>query len=221
MKLSNDFAKVGDDMQQPVDFYRAGLEMLEEQGTGAGISTVSLCDRLGVSRGSFYHHFDSFDAYVERFLDYWVEQGIHAPAREAAAPDNLTERSANFIRAVGETAAQTENAIRVWSSSNDVAAETLRRVDRLRVDFVRDSLMRAGADEPTAELYAQISVAAFVGLQVRGLNGDQDLVEAMFQEIEAAFLQVAGEATSVTRGAAQRTGNGRLRMHALMYFRDH
>jgi AcrR family transcriptional regulator len=52
------------------DYFEAGLQLLAEGG--AKIVTIgNLCHRLGVTKGSFYHHFESGPEFMRALLLYW------------------------------------------------------------------------------------------------------------------------------------------------------
>ena len=58
-------------------FLEAGLDLLAEGGVSA-VTIAALCDRLGVTKGSFYHRFDDVAAFHAALLSSW-EAGTHAP----------------------------------------------------------------------------------------------------------------------------------------------
>jgi len=51
-----------------------GLALLEESGAEA-LTIESLTSRLGVTKGSFYHHFTNYQDFQESLLVYWEEAG--------------------------------------------------------------------------------------------------------------------------------------------------
>jgi len=52
------------------DWILAGQDMLRAEGI-AGLKLASLTGRLGVSTGSFYHHFADFEDYLGAVAEYF------------------------------------------------------------------------------------------------------------------------------------------------------
>lgn len=73
-------------------FVTAAVELITEQGAAA-LKVGPLCRRLGVTTGSFYHHFDGLGALVEAVLAAWEEASTRvvgeAVARIAEADDAI------------------------------------------------------------------------------------------------------------------------------------
>ena len=55
------------------DYFDAGLELLASGGIGA-VTISALCYRLGVTKGSFYHHFSSQTEFQDELLAYWASE---------------------------------------------------------------------------------------------------------------------------------------------------
>ena len=51
------------------DYFDAGFELLASGGVGA-VTIAALCYRLGVTKGSFYHHFSSQTAFQNELLAF-------------------------------------------------------------------------------------------------------------------------------------------------------
>ncbi len=68
-------------------YFEAGLELLAERGHG-GLTIAALCERLGVTKGSFYHHFDDMAGYVRLLLGHWEDE--HA-TRLIALSESVTD----------------------------------------------------------------------------------------------------------------------------------
>lgn len=183
---------------QRVDFFRAGLSLLEEQGSNS-VTAVAVCERLEVTRGSFYHHFSNFDDYLVALLDYWSEFFTSSRRGLLEKEVDLGPRSDVFIELGGALPHNLENAMRAWATTNPIVREAVRRVDSTRLSYVEDSLRRAGCDPATATLYAHIATSAFIGLEARGLVGDQQLLRRVFEEIEWAVMTRIGASPPVRR----------------------
>src|SRR6478736_6663899 len=71
------------------DWVTAGLRMLAERGIDA-VAVEPLCQRLGVTKGSFYWHFADRAALHAAMLDLWRERGtaeiVERTARVTGGP---------------------------------------------------------------------------------------------------------------------------------------
>ena len=54
-------------------FFQAGFDVLAESGYG-GLKLASVCGRLGVTSGSFYHHFANWSEYTRQLITHWQVQ---------------------------------------------------------------------------------------------------------------------------------------------------
>jgi hypothetical protein len=70
-------------------YFEAGLDVLSDLGHG-GLTLAEVCNRLGVTTGSFYHRFSGWPAYTEelvarRRIDTLIEVGLMLPRGAEAA----------------------------------------------------------------------------------------------------------------------------------------
>ena len=55
------------------DYFREALAVLDEFGSDA-LTIAVLCDRLDVTKGSFYHHFGGMPGFITQLLEYWERE---------------------------------------------------------------------------------------------------------------------------------------------------
>lgn len=138
-----------------------GLEILAESGF-RGLTIESVCTRLGLSKGSFYHHFDGMSDYRRALLSYFeeresqdfIERANAAPG--AAGESRLRYMVADVLAAEGGRP-DLENAVRGWASSDPVAREYLDRIDLARVEFFRQQFEAMGLEQQVAADFARIA----------------------------------------------------------------
>lgn len=148
------------------DYLRAGLEILGETGSD-GLTISALCERLSVTKGSFYHHFSGMPAFHTAVLAYWErEHNDRLITASDTGSDTvwqipvLTEIAANLPHA-------TEAAIRAWGKSNHEVAECQARVDASREGRIFEVLASLGLDQRKAELLTNMAVSILIGFQHR------------------------------------------------------
>ena len=159
------------------------MELLADEGPQA-VSVTGLCAAVGVSTGSFYHHFDGWDDFLDKFLTYWQQQQTTRIMELALRHDDPKER---FL-VLGELAVAVphapEAAIRAWAYDSDVVAKSQERVDQERLGFAEEVIFGLIPDRRKARFLAVHLVATFVGLQgLRPPLGSEEVagVLAFFQ----------------------------------------
>jgi AcrR family transcriptional regulator len=147
-----------------IDYFAVALTVLADEGHGA-LKIGTLCRSLGVTAGSFYNYFGSFDGFVDELLGYWEQektQRIFAAA--SAVPDPVGR-----VRLVKSLAVElphgAETAIRAWAHVNPSVAEAQRRVDQERRTALREVLAGVIPIEREADELAIIGISLLVGIQ--------------------------------------------------------
>lgn len=174
------------------DYYREALDVLAEWGSEA-LTIASLCDRLGVTKGSFYHHFGSMPAFVTQLLAYWEAEHGDALVSPKTVPDP-TERLRALFDAASGLPHETEAAIRAWGRSNAEVAESTERVDRRRERRIVDTVVALGVDRPRARTLGRLAVDALVGAQQREQRVDARRLRQVFDQLRRMILLEADPA---------------------------
>jgi len=121
------------------------LEVLETDGV-AGVRIEILAKRLGISKSGFYWHFKDRDQLLKEMLDVWSHEvtGVITENQDllALAPKNRLIKTAEIILEYDLT--RYEIPIRQWALQDAVAARTVRKVNRLRLDFLRGAFSELG-----------------------------------------------------------------------------
>ena len=129
----------------PRDWLEAGQALLRRGGLRA-LKLRPLADELGVSTGSFYHHFADFGAYQGRLADYWAEgqvtELLDAVARAEPDPVGRIRRLAQVVRRRGLS--RLSIAMRAWADGDARAQAAVERHDAIMLGFLTDCLHGAG-----------------------------------------------------------------------------
>jgi AcrR family transcriptional regulator len=140
-----------------------GLALLEEAGAEA-LTIESLTDRLGVTKGSFYHHFTNYQDFKERLLSFWEEEGtlriIHWAEQEVSPPDKL----ARVLRASLHPS-RLEVALRAWALQDEQVRVHQQRIDQQRLAYLEAVVYATRADHLYAKLLARVLYSLYVGSQ--------------------------------------------------------
>lgn len=146
------------------DWIQAGFELLAEQGIEA-LKIDRLCGRLGVTKGSFYWHFDGMPSYRATLIGSWGElrdadRRIVDDVADLTPRERLSQMMASLVSPRHWTL---ERAMREWARSDDTVAESVRAADRRLLQAVRQAFLDYGFDADEADLRANATFAAGIG----------------------------------------------------------
>lgn len=147
-------------------FLDAAFDALCESGWQA-VRINPLCATLGVTKGSFYWHFESHEALGQAMLAAWERAGtediiaaVDGAHGDAQAQVRLLLRT---VFAESPRNDRIEAAIRAWAASDREAAATVARVDARRLAYVRDLLQAAGASRAVATHRSALLYRTLIG----------------------------------------------------------
>jgi AcrR family transcriptional regulator len=166
------------------DYFEVGLDLLAEGGLSS-VTIANLCERLRVTKGSFYHHFPGGPDFQQRLLTYWSEDRARDLIEIVESTPDPLDRIRLMKRMGVELHHEAESAIRAWARSDARAAETQRWVDAERERVLTKAFVDAGIPEKKASTLAQIGLAILIGMQQQTTAVDRKRLAAMFDEYES------------------------------------
>jgi len=144
------------------DWLEAGLNVLGEVGV-KGLTIERLIGELGVTKGSFYHHFRNVLDYQEHLIIFWADQYF---STSSGTPDG-TDELIHLLDIVMEEAfcavTKPEIAIRVWAQQDDKVRSLVERVDTVRRKFVLKVFTSVTRDEEQAQLMTDMLSTMLIG----------------------------------------------------------
>ena len=121
---------------------------------------------MGVTRGSFYWHFEDMSSYRAALVESWntfLERDRQSLAQQSELPPR--ERLAAMMTTlVSPQHWMLERAMREWARTDPVAAANVREADRLTLRSVTKAFCDFGFSLDDAKLRAQLTFAAGIGL---------------------------------------------------------
>ena len=127
------------------DWLEAAMDLLRTSGIG-GVRILPLSKELGVSRGSFYWHFEDREDLLRCMLDWWdremTDSVIRLSTRPSGSPRKRLMAVAHEVVVSGLN--RYESAIRTWAEGDKRAARTLNRVVHKRRDYIQGLFREAG-----------------------------------------------------------------------------
>jgi AcrR family transcriptional regulator len=140
---------------------RAGQDLLR-LGGAAAVKLDALTRTVGLTTGSFYHHFSGMADYVEQLARYYGDDQVNTGLAALDDPDPLA-RLRNLSRAATEGAMRPlDAAMRDWAGSYPVADEAVRAADRALMAFVARAFADLGLPEDDARTRARVLISVGV-----------------------------------------------------------
>jgi AcrR family transcriptional regulator len=142
----------------------AGLEALRKGGVGA-VRVERLAADVGVTKGSFYHHFRDRGALLEEVLEYWAREmtdaeferiqtlrGGLAPRLVALAEDVLEKGMGRY-----------DPAVRAWAREDRKVAAAVAQFDRRRIKALAALFEEGGFTAAEARVRARTFYTFLLG----------------------------------------------------------
>lgn len=146
------------------DWARAGLDLLMTEGRSA-VKISRLCAHFGVTKGSFYWHFDDFDALMAAIARLYFSQEMDSArglvTMEEMPPDQRLETMSAML--VESRAWEGEAAVREWARADETVAEAVGELDRRILRVVHDAFAELGFSEREARIRSGVLVYAGIG----------------------------------------------------------
>jgi AcrR family transcriptional regulator len=164
-------------------YFEAGLEVLADLGYG-GLKLAEVCNRLGVTTGSFYHYFSSWSAYTRALVEHWMQARTVSALEAIRAEPDPRRRIDALIQEGLALPHGAEGAIRVWSAIDAEVRAVQAAVDRQRFDFLVESAFEILRNEHRAQVFASWALYLLVGYEQAALPPRDD------GDIEWIFAQL-------------------------------
>ncbi|MEJ2889399.1 TetR/AcrR family transcriptional regulator [Actinomycetospora aeridis] len=183
-------------------FFDAAMRLLAHEGR-AGLRLATLCRAVGVTSGSFYHHFGGWDGFVDALLEHWETVDTRRLA-EVAGREPDPEGRLDVLKHLALTFPhEAETAIRSWAHGDPRVAVVQERVDEQRRRVVADALVAAGVEDGRAGRLADLALAVLIGRQQRLGATDVGELLALFEELSG----LTPVASTAGRGASRRSSD--------------
>lgn len=145
------------------EWIRQGLRALVEGGPEA-VRIEPLAKKLGVSRGSFYWHFEDRSALLAALLDTWEQATTEeVAARLESEGGDVTAKLRRLFTLTSPSVVKTDLAIRDWARRDHAVAERLRRIDNRRMGHLRALFAGLSADPGEVEARCLLIFSLLIG----------------------------------------------------------
>jgi AcrR family transcriptional regulator len=169
---------------EKTDWLDFALAELAEKGHET-LKAQTLAAGLGVTRGSFYWHFEDLVAFKRDLIAHWTDRTtqelVRAVVREGEAEAQLIGMMTRAFR----SGAATERAVRAWAVSDDHVAELVAAVDWRRVRFAEQLLESLGVPQGAVGPRARMLYWAAVGRLMMARPSERGLSDAEIRDLAA------------------------------------
>lgn len=122
------------------DWLDTGLEVLAELGARA-LTIEQLTTRMGLTKGSFYHHFGGTAGYVSALMAHFeaehTSRYIQRVEQDAGASARVRLQRLIELAVAQDEGPALETAIRAWALENPEVDAAQSRVDATRISYLR------------------------------------------------------------------------------------
>ncbi|WP_170287310.1 TetR/AcrR family transcriptional regulator [Halioglobus maricola] len=145
------------------DWLREALELLGEMGISS-ITIDALCNRLGLTKGSFYWHFSGrqelLSAMVERYASTHPLE-----IRERLEQSGLDDwgQLQQLSQEAYEKYARIDHAMRIWAEDSEETLEAVKQSDAKTLRFHEQKLKAMGVPLKKARPIARLILCASLG----------------------------------------------------------
>lgn len=158
------------------------MDVLSKKGS-ARLNINPLCQQLGVTKGSFYAHFESQADFVGQLIGYWNEAYTQIVINKIdelkGQPAN--ERLLTLMRLLHDKQlAGYDMAFRAWAAQDLAVAKGVAEVDRRRFEYIRTIFRDMGFSGAELDVRTRLFVVYHssdpeIRLPPSGLDADEEI----------------------------------------------
>jgi AcrR family transcriptional regulator len=161
--VSTQIARLGG--RDPEAFFAAAYGLLSERGRG-GLTIAALCDRLGVTKGSFYHHFDGMPGFVAAFAERWESHFVNH-FKALGAESDMRRRLEAAVNGASPCMSPGVRAMLAWAPTNPAIADAVLAVERNLKELSAGTFAAMAEDEDTGQVLGPMVNSMPMGIQHR------------------------------------------------------
>lgn len=141
------------------DWLKAAMDLLVRHGVSE-VKVLTIGNRLGVSRSSFYWYFKSRRDLLDQLLEKWERKNTDIVVEYTGLPaETITGAVANFFRCIlvpGGFDYRLDFAVREWARRDEAVRGVIDRSDTARQAAIARMYMRHGYSGDEADIRARV-----------------------------------------------------------------
>ena len=174
------------------DWLKAAMDILVSEGVEQ-VKVLTISERLGVSRSSFYWYFKSRRTLLDNLLDDWERTNTSLLVSHCEMPaDTITEAVCHFFRCFIDPELfdqRLDFAVREWARNDGTVRSRIDRADKRRLSAIASMFARHGYGEYEADVRARILY--FMQLGYHALDHSEPMEERI-SRLEGYLLGFTG-----------------------------
>jgi AcrR family transcriptional regulator len=170
------------------EWIAAALHTLCTEGH-AGLSAERLSRKLGVTRGSFYHHFPNMDTFHLAVLQRWQTVHTEDIIFSHTHPDPAVEL-ARLIQHTFNMSMALENGINAWAGANSRVADFVAKVEKRRMDRLIEIYQAVCGDAEKGRRLAKIGYYGLLGAAHAVPRLSQEELRQLLMEVHELMMSM-------------------------------
>jgi len=150
---------------QRFDWLQQALEVFVSEGIDA-VRITRLANDLGVTRGSFYWHFENREDLIDALVSYWKDKNTVAITQSVSNATSLADGIFRFFETCIDAALfdpRLDLAIREWSRRSPGIRDLVDREDAARIEALQGFFARFNYPLPDALIRARVLYYSQIG----------------------------------------------------------
>ena len=152
-------------------YFETGLDVLSDLGY-RGLKLAEVCNRLGVTTGSFYHYFSGWPTYTRELVENWMKERTVLVIEFLKDETDPRRRIDSLVQVGLALPHGAEAAIRAWSSLDPDGYDIQVQVDQQRFDIMYESALEILRNHQQAQMFARWALYLVVGHEQATLPRD-------------------------------------------------
>jgi len=177
---------------QRFDWLRKALDTFVEEGIDS-IRITRLADDLGVTRGSFYWHFQNREDLIDSLVSFWKDKNTAAITGSVAQASSLADGILRFFETCIDNSqfdTRLDLALREWSRRSSTIRALLDGEDEARIEALRQFYLRFDYPMPQALIRARVLYYSQIGFYALGTH---ESLDTRLSYTEAYFEAFTGQ----------------------------
>ena len=177
---------------QRFDWLQTALEIFVAEGIDA-VRITRLADDLGVTRGSFYWHFQNREDLINSLVSYWKDKNTAAITESMTQAASLADGIFRFFETCIDATLfdpRLDLALREWARRSKSIHALVQSADQARIDALCDFYQRFDYPMPQALIRARVLYYSQIGFYALGTS---DSMKTRLAYTEAYFEAFTGQ----------------------------
>jgi AcrR family transcriptional regulator len=162
-------------------YFQVGIAVLADLGYG-GLKLAEVCNRLGVTTGSFYHYFNNWAEYTHEMVEHWLTSLTRDRVAVLMAESDPLRRIDLMIDMGLGLPFDAYAAIRAWSSADSRVRNVVVALDKIRYDLMYSAANELLGDDRQADVFAKWALYMLVGYEQCALPRDHETLAWLTKE---------------------------------------